>query len=304
METLAYDPEMAEELVGVYNEAVRHVPHCYPVTEEEFGAALAPAAGQGVSHAGLHSESAFVAREGRELLGFINLAIERRRGEEEEQQGAIRFLSYPRGRRAVGQALLDAAERYLRDRGIGQVTAFHQDHRYRFYHFHNAYLSDRLDHVQALMAFNGYEKCAGEVFLDWPEYEPTEPVPAALAAEIGVKWRDGRGARPGLFLTALQEGRRLGECECLSGGEYSDAADAQIWIFVVWLGVEDDVQGQGLGRHLLQRALQEMHGIGYRHASISTKWDNHRALLFYSNYGFHVVDWTYGFRRKLTSDAK
>jgi ribosomal protein S18 acetylase RimI-like enzyme len=55
-----------------------------------------------------------------------------------------------------------------------------------------------------------------------------------------------------------------------------------------------------LGRHLLQRSLQEMHRIGYRNASISTDWENHRALLFYSNHGFNVVDWTYCYGRDLS----
>ena len=56
---------------------------------------------------------------------------------------------------------------------------------------------------------------------------------------------------------------------------------------------------QGLGRYLLQRALREMHGAGYRHAAISTHWRNYRAFLFYSNYGYRVVDWTYGLRREI-----
>ena len=82
-------------------------------------------------------------------------------------------------------------------------------------------------------------------------------------------------------------------------GEISDAEAAQDWLFVIWLWVKDDLQGQGLGRHLLQRNLQEMHGVGYRHAAISTDWENHRAFLFYSNYGFHQADWTFCYRREL-----
>ena len=85
----------------------------------------------------------------------------------------------------------------------------------------------------------------------------------------------------------------------ISCGEFSRADAAQDWVFVKWLGVTDDLQGNKLGRHLLQRNLQEMHRIGYRHASISTDWENHRALLFYSNYGFRQVDWTFCYRREL-----
>ncbi|UCC67907.1 MAG: GNAT family N-acetyltransferase, partial [Armatimonadota bacterium] len=85
----------------------------------------------------------------------------------------------------------------------------------------------------------------------------------------------------------------------LSAAEWHDAAEAHDWIFTDWLGVEEEMQGKGLGRHLLQRALQEARRLGYRHASISTSWDNHRAFLFYSNYGYRVADWTYEFARDL-----
>ena len=47
--------------------------------------------------------------------------------------------------------------------------------------------------------------------------------------------------------------------------------DAQDWLHTVWLGIEDEFQGQGLGRYLLQYELQEMHKVGYRHAAISTE---------------------------------
>ena len=67
----------------------------------------------------------------------------------------------------------------------------------------------------------------------------------------------------------------------------------------MWLGVNDEFQGRGLGRYLLQYALHEMHKIGYRHAVISTDWENYRAFLFYSNCGYRVVDWTYELEKDL-----
>ena len=63
--------------------------------------------------------------------------------------------------------------------------------------------------------------------------------------------------------------------------------------------MDEPLQGRGLGRYLLQRAMKEMHAKGYRHAAISTWWRNYRAFLFYSNYGFRAADWTYAFRREL-----
>ncbi len=195
--------------------------------------------------------------------------------------------------------LTDTADEYLRERDMRQVHAFPQEYRYPFYHLEAAYLSDQLDQVGALLGFNGYRRIRGEVFLDWPDYEPAEPRPADLPIEVPVQWCQGRGTRPGIKVQACRDGQQIGTCECKSCCEFSRNDDAQDWFFTTSLGVAKEVQGKGLGRYLLQRALQEMHGVGYRHAAISTAWDNFRAFLFYSNHGYHVVDWTYGLSRDL-----
>ena len=75
MEILAYDPSLSSEATALYNRIVDGVPHCYPVGEAEFAAALAPAAGFGPPHARLHAQAAFVAREGDSLVGFAHTAI-------------------------------------------------------------------------------------------------------------------------------------------------------------------------------------------------------------------------------------
>ena len=77
------------------------------------------------------------------------------------------------------------------------------------------------------------------------------------------------------------------------------AEEAEDWFMTTWIGVEREFQGRGLGRHLLRRALIEMRRAGYRHAAISTERRNCRAFLFYANFGYRVVDWTYGYGREL-----
>ena len=75
----------------------------------------------------------------------------------ERSVGVIRFLAYPRGRRDVGQALLTQAEDWLRKRGRKAVIVFPQAYRYPFYAFPHAFISNNLEHVQALLLFNGYQ---------------------------------------------------------------------------------------------------------------------------------------------------
>ena len=298
VEIVRYEPGMAAGLAAAYNGIIRRVPHCYPVSGEDFASVVAVAAGEGPGHERLRSEAAFVARDGPTPLGFIHVGIEQPEEPDEIQQGIIRFCWYERGNRRAGQTLLDAAEDHFRQHTVAQVTAFHKRYRYPFYYFTPAFLSDRLDQVHALLGYNGYEKAAGEVFLDWPEYSAGTPTPADVDSEVTLEWREGSGARPGLAVRAIVEGEEVGVCWCASGGEFSHAAEAQDWWFVTWLGISEQMQGKGLGRYLLQRALLEMRGAGYRHAAISTSWHNYRAFLFYSNIGFHVVDWTYGLQKR------
>ena len=302
MEIIQYEPTMLKALTQGYNNVTRHIPHCYRVDEKDFADAIAGIIEDGEGNEQLHSETGFVAKDGDSLRGFIHVGI-RHASDERAATGVIHFFWYERGQRVAGQALLEAAEAYFRERNQVRVEAFSQSIRYPFYHFDNAFLSDHLDHIQALLAFNGYARTGGEVFLDWPDYEIVL-TPTDIAANISVEWEQGRGVRPGCIVQANQGDKELGECVALSGGEYSRVDEAQDWLFIIWLGVSEEVRKHGLGRHLLQRALQEMRGKGYRHASISTSLTNHRAFLFYTNCGFHVVDWTYGFSRELKEDDK
>ena len=168
------------------------VPHCYPVTEEEFATAIqgATTGKADVKEGGLDSETAFVAVTEGEIQAFIHVGIGQIGKNREENIGVIRFMAYQRGARQVGQAVLEKAEAYLKTYNISQIFAFSQDCRYRFYHFDHAYLSDALDQVQGLLGFNGYRRCDGEVFLDWEDYSVT-PMPSSLPVELSVDW-EGR----------------------------------------------------------------------------------------------------------------
>jgi len=227
-----------------------------------------------------------------------------------EQDGAtvgfLRFLAYDRGRRDIGQALLDTAQMRLSDWGAEEVTAFNWDG-YPFYHQHGACLSQHMGHVDALLRANGYRIALGEVFLDWPDFVPPNPVPLpiALDVELRLKWKRGRTLRPGLLVEVLRDEQEVGACVCMSSAEWSRAPGAEDAFFVLVMYLQEELQGRHLGLHLLQRSLQELHAVGYRDAIISTGvveagvMDSPRAYLFYTNHGFRVYDWTYGFRKML-----
>jgi predicted N-acetyltransferase YhbS len=296
MEILPYEPEMADRLTTAYNSAIRGVPHCYPASTAELTAALA-------DPLDLRESQVFVALEDQSVVGFVHASIGFIEGKEHPERGLIRFLWYAPGHRRAGQALLKAAEDHLRAHGMDRAFAFHGRYRYPFYHLGGGGLSIRLGQVAALLGYSGYQRVGGEMILDWPNYEPLEPSPAGVTVEVTAEWRPGEGAHPELRVYAYQVKRAVARavayCKCISFDEFTTAAEAQDWLLVTWIGVGWNQREKGLGSHLLRRALLEMHGAGYRHATIGAEMDDYRATLFYNNFGFHVVDWAYGLSRML-----
>lgn len=294
-----YRPDDLKGVLDLYNDLlVGRVPHCWPVAASALGGILGAAEAE---HDGVRLLEQAVLVAGS-ADGFVHVGRQAVHKWQDHEVGVIRFLACRRGERAVGDALLQAAESWMRERGLGHSTVMPQVWRYPFYGFPHAYLSDHLDHVQALVRFRGYTRSGGEVFLDWPEMQPEPGVqPEGLDFDLSLEDRPGEGRLPGLRLRALQGDEIIGTCVLVSGADSSPSADeAHDFAFCDWLGVTEEHQGNGLGRFLLAQAMFLARERGYRHGAISTALSNDRAFLFYTNHGFRVVDWTYEFSRELS----
>lgn len=292
MQLIPYDLSLAEPLTQAYNAAVATVPHCYPVSPAIFHSTLTQPQDR------LKSQHIQVATDGDTIRGFIHYGHQPA-STDYPPRGIIRFLWYEPGHRKIGKALLDTAEASFRQAGLSRINVLPQNYRYPFYGFNHCYLSDRLGHIAALLGFNGYKKTDGEVFLDAINYQPVEPHPIDLVFDLALEWQDGPGKHPELTVQARQGDQDIGQCKSISCAHFAAIPQLEDWHFCDWLGVKDEFQGHGLGRHLLERTCFEMHKIGYRHAGISTAWENYRAFQLYSNYGYSVVDWTYQWGKDL-----
>ncbi|MDQ1327899.1 MAG: family N-acetyltransferase [Candidatus Poribacteria bacterium] len=289
--------EESIKLTQAYNDQIVGVPHCYAVSQKEFKEGIIYHKVNGGEYSeDIHSEKLIVCEENGIILSFSDVAIAETEFEgKKEQKGFIRFLTYKSGNRSVGQTLLMESEKYLFSFGVNQIKAFRllfiRDHcGYRFYHLNYGMLSDKLGHIHGLLGMNGYKISGGEIFMDQPAYQVDEPVLYDKSLDITVEFQNGRAVLPKLNVKAFRDGKEIGQCKSESAGECCDAKEAQDWVFVTGLGINENDQKKGLGRYLLQRNLWEMSKIGYKNSVISTDWNNFRALLFYTNYGYKVVD--------------
>ena len=301
MEIRQYTPDLLLPLTEFYNNLTVEVPHCYPVEEEEFAYAMCGVMRQTDNDEDdFEDETAYIALYDGIVKAFVHVGYY---GDENDNgdkmnKGVIRFLGYQRGARNIGQVILDKAEDYFKDNNVSRIVAFSKIYRYSFYHFEYAELSDTLDHIHGLLGINDYQSYHGQVFLDWQNYN-VDPPTINPSVNLKVQWKDGRGKLPNCHIKAFRDGEEIGECWNVSCGQFSSHPDVQDWVYTDWIGVEDEYQGEGLGKYLLQYSLHEMHKVGYKHAALSTDWNNNRALLFYSNFGYRAVDWTYAFEKVL-----
>lgn len=290
----------SKKLTDFYNQQIANLPYRFPVTQEEFDWGIRHSKKEDIRHTNLHSEQFFVGEESNEIKGFIHVAIEEAEEDGQKiQNGLIRFFSYQPGYRQLGQALLEQAEDYLRQHQVKAIKAFSPAFNYRFF-FIGYGVPDSWGHVTGLLRINGYEIFYGEIFMAYPNFQLPEP--KAPGKYDDMTWEDleTRSTISGLSLRVFLEGRHIGICNTLAMSHFYLAEEVQNTCFVAWLNIEEEHQGKRWGEFLLHTNLQKLKERGFQHTLISTNINNHRALLFYTNMGYQIVDTSYAFLKNLT----
>lgn len=294
----------ATGLTNFYNEQTADLPYAHAVSAEEFDWGIQNPWWHDQSPCdNLKNEELIVAKEKGQIIGFIHVADEKiSHDKKQPPSGIIRFLSYTPGYRDAGQKLLDAAETRFRKHGFSQAYAFLGQYAYRF-HVLGYGVSEQQGHIVGLLGLNGYQIHSGAVFMEDPNFEIEEPILPDPDVEIQVTETAGRGDRPNLHVEAYRDGERFGVCATISLAHRHPVDALQDTFFVIGMGVNGGDQNRGWGRYLLLRSHWENQKLGYRHASISTSTDNYRALLFYTNCGYHVRDVWYEYGKNLNVDS-
>ncbi len=294
MELVGFDPELAGALARCYDETMADAPHHHLVSPDWF-AELPSSQWQHCAE-----EQLLAAREAGEVVGFVHVGMAAPPADEWEIQGepgVLRALCYRPGRRAAGAALLEAAEEWARARGRAEMVAGYTQFNYRFYPS-PGHLSEHLVHLTSLLWAAGYGSPDCDLVLHWPEFTPPDLPTPDLDFDLV---REEGPTRPSRWVTfhALQGGREIGECKMRWLGGPPWRPQYAEWCYCGGLYVTGACEGRGLGKYLLAQGLAAMRAQGAKHTLLQVHAHNHRASLLYANFGYRLLDRTFGFRKPL-----
>jgi len=307
------DLNEAKVLTEFYNDQFATLPHCYPVSTEEFDIGIRWRQSKRDSkwvkrsYEDLSHEKLIVASQDDEVVGFAHVAmwcgdpdqahrlgLTPLQGILRDRVGLIRFFHYQKGHRFAGQAIIEAAEDYFRKLGLSQIRAFSY-YGYRFHRFCHAFLSDRMGQVRSLLGMNGYRITRGLILLHSPNFQVIEPTSPDSQVKVQVQHKSGDGDLPNVSLRLVRKRKKIGDSYAISGGHFCKAREAQDIFYVAWFFIDKQEQGRGLGRYMMQCLLWELRKIGYKTATLYADIGNSRAQLLYTNLGFQTVDTNYQF---------
>ena len=298
-----FGSELAEATAASHNRTFADIPFCWPIDAQ---ALMDPATLPCDNLSALRGDLLLVAREGQAVVGYVHVVVEDAKPEGErdwddyaQTQGVLRMFWYERGYRAAGAVLLEQAESHVRAHGLQRIEVMHSKRGYPWYHLPHVHLTQRLEHVHALLYAHGFARDKSNVALIWPDAANAPLAPCALDYHLRIEREDCSGPAKRQLLFAEQGDTFCGMCVGASLAEQHADLRARDWSYIRWLTVDEPFRRQGLAQRLLTETFRTMAGEGARHAAICCIEENTPALLLYANMGFRAVDFTYTYVKAL-----
>lgn len=285
----------AGSLSKVWSKSTAKAPFSYSVVPEDFASGLIPNLEDSESLATDRDQKLLVASVGAEPVGFAHICAGpvEVRGEDTEC-GIIRCLAFAPDSSAIGQLLLESAEGLLTD--YGYIDAFPLYHGYSFHNYKVGILSDRLVHIRQLFSDNGYSPHDAHMTL---KRRIRGMAPAPIAAQVNVEKVPTHAERPNIFVKAFSGDSRIGTCRVFSCQAYANRDGLASCCYLRWLGVDQEHRRQGIGRHLLNRALSEAQEEGYERVILNCRKNNIAAVSLYTEVGFRIGDVSSAYVKRL-----
>ncbi|MFZ1550943.1 MAG: GNAT family N-acetyltransferase [Anaerolineae bacterium] len=174
--------------------------------------------------------------------------------------GFIRFLIFPPGRNDVGGVLLAAAEKFLRAAGVRTVYAWHPQAGYPFYHAGVGISNGQDFYGLSALSEAGYLLTTRVLCYQcnlgqpMPEYTPARRLRCVMRPATGMPWSLS-AFLPGEPQPCAQvQIKTLPEALAVNGKPRA---------YLLHAAVREEMQRQGVGRWLLQRACNEFSARGF-----------------------------------------
>jgi ribosomal protein S18 acetylase RimI-like enzyme len=263
------------------------LPHGFSACLEEFAAALR-------NHpAHLRRSMTQVAVSGGEPVAFARAGLAEpvpdRWMLSEEGQGLLFGPIFAPERAEAGAALLAAARKHLRERGVKKISAFDpiESVGMPFYNGGWCSLSERLPHILGLLARHGFRVRHREFCMTRPDLPAPDAEDPGFPYDLRYETRDQNR----YTLRLYDRDTYAGVCRFSRMFPLRSARrEAERWGYIDGLGVTESYQGRGLGRVLMEHTLARLRRIGCGPVCLTTGSENYRAQNLYFSLGFALVD--------------
>ncbi len=283
-----YSPGDAEACAELYNLVFRSVPTFVPVDAETMHRAVVrPYSFED----DLADPRMFVAaRGGGAIGGFVTFCRRRPKGDSEVAwHGSVRGVCCVGHDAGLATQLVRAAVSTLEGSGTREVAVLEGSGGFRFLNGGHAGLPESLASLVPPLLRARLRLTSRHLVLSG-SIQPDRHGP-----ETGVEIVQAQPEHP-CSCRALVDGRQVGECWSLLGRDVSSHPAAGESAHVVWIGVEEDWRGRGVGRKMFGWMCRRLREIGVRRLSLTTGSANYDAQAFYYHVGLRVVDQQLGFR--------
>ncbi|MBI5361290.1 MAG: GNAT family N-acetyltransferase [Planctomycetes bacterium] len=318
MQISSFKHNILENLTAFYNSQTLTVPYTPRIDSEMFERRV-------LQHPLFDPDGLLLAVDGNRIQGMVHTGFWTKPKAVTPQTswlgpfwefGTIVMFLFPREYPEAGNCLIRAAEDYSRKKGRTQFAGFSRLGGYLFYK--DLYLAgeplcwDGAPHIQNSLIKAGYRKTEPTCLMGMRLKERPKEIPTKIELNICVKDApagqapapfSGFGGKPGRMVLSYHQGEFTGSCG-FARLENTITAGREKPIGAFGMGTAERFQRQGVGTHLLTRALGLMWDEGIRKVVLQTGDDNIPAVRFYEKLGFKTEPeaHAHGFRKEGTPE--
>lgn len=283
MQIIEVNNENMGILFDYWNEIRESIPYFYNTTYQSFKKSLIYDTFE--SMAIFQKNKVYICSEDDEVKGFIQYGIptfhfnEVGKTTKDINIGVIRNLYYEESRNDIGNALLDLSMNFFESNGIKDI--------YAFYHAmgmscngNHGKLHERFDYIGKLLYEVGFEIEHENIYYicDMKEKE----LEYLNNSHIEVGELDDNKQK---FILFDENKNPMGNAEIKYIDNLTGLREKDI-IYLVWIGIDKNIKGKGLGTEFLNHIIHYCTTKGYRYLHTDTAINNEIAQNFYIRNGF------------------